>query len=685
MNPTVGRAVGQGLKETTTTDSKPMALSSDLNQKSNTMPNITLAEPIATADQNAASDAEFLQQIPWTHEADGPLVKAARAGALKPFWNRLAAQVFGLGPRAGRKKVLERRDAAAMSLWGLSETTPLAAIWSELAGRWESARQSAVTHRTRKKNKSADNGAAAAIKVPRKQIAALNDWLESLQNASPSAAEQLILAEMLRLAGSSLPAKVGVPLWRRLLLAAGEVPVDGEIDTAAGLQTGEVPWVLGLFFAHIRGAETLRERGRNVFRTLLEEHTDTDGTLRAQEMERLSDWFPPLVRAAEWALAAEVPLWKKTASAERFQSLIGRLAGCFSSDGHLALDQTNADDTLTLLLTAARLAGGSKKEWPLKFLLEAAEVGAEHAAAPSKKHSAKLKTSRRRKPDASVDDIVQQSDWARVACLRSHSGVDADVFAVTHHQPLPRIDFSVLGRAILQGPWELAVAFDKKPAALPEEWTCVCWHTDSDGDYLELQYSIDENRRIERQVFLSRTDHFLVLADCVSGAGEAVIDYTARLPLVAGALIHRHDSTREQVITLGNHRIRTFPLALPEDIVHSTPGFWGLSETSQSPSLEIRQTSKGGLYAPVVLDWTPARQNTDADWRTLTITENGPKVQSDRAAGHRIRIGNQQLLIYRSIAPTDELRTVLGHHTGHETIIARFDKSGDVKPLLIVE
>ena len=213
----------------------------------------------------------------------------------------------------------------------------------------------------------------------------------------------------------------------------------------------------------------------------------------------------------------------------------------------------------------------------------------------------------------------------------------------------------------------------------------MCWHTDADGDYLELQYTVDENLRIERQVFLSRTDHFLVMADCISGAGDAWVEYAARWPLVSNAQVGKHSETRERIVSLGNLSMRTFPLALPAEIVHSTAGSWGLVENGDTPRLELRQKAVGGVYAPVIFDWTPARQNAAADWRTLTITENGPKVQGERASGHRLRIGNQQLLIYRSLVPTEELRTVLGHHTGHETIIARFDKKGDVKPLLIVE
>jgi hypothetical protein len=287
--------------------------------------------------------------------------------------------------------------------------------------------------------------------------------------------------------------------------------------------------------------------------------------------------------------------------------------------------------------------------------------------------------------EVDVDSLIQQSDWARTACLRNHAGRDADVLTLTHHANLPHLDLSILGQGMIQGPWELEVSFDQQPVETDFRWTCVCWHTDSDGDYLELQHTIDENRRIERQVFLSRTDHFLVLADCISGASGQAIDYVSRLPLVKHAEVARNENTRENVVGLPDTRMRSFPLALPDQIVNSTSGSWGVLEGGVAPALELRQTGKGGLYAPVVLEWTPARLSSPADWKTLTVTEDGPKVGPERAAGHRLRIGNQQILIYRSLTPKGELRTVLGHHTGHETVIARFNKNGDVKPLLIVE
>ncbi|MCA9069730.1 MAG: hypothetical protein KDA84_12440 [Planctomycetaceae bacterium] len=663
------------------------------------MSQLTLAEPMSLALENHASDAEFLQHIQWAAETEEPLRQAAETGDLDEVWLHLTQNFFGLGQRANRKKVQERRYATAMSLWSRvpSDETEselqLAEIWVDLAARLEDLHQIAVSHQAKKKSLSTGKNnqlKTGTIKVPRKRMAHLTSYLETTADQPPTAFELLMIADLLRHAGSSLNAKVGIPLWRRALMAASEwgqkmdSSSSGE-ELASHMTNGELPWVLGLLFSQVSGSKALRKQGRQTLQSALEDHTDTDGTLAGEELEQLAAWLPPLVRAAEWGYASEDALWNTT-SQERFDHLMSRISACYAGDGHLAFHHPDTPYILPLLLTGARLAGGSKKEWPLKFLLDMAEAEPELlGGSTSLKHSAKLKTSRRRPAEVETDSLVQQSDWARVACLRNHAGRDADVMTVTHHRSLPKIDFSMLGQVIFQGDWELEIAIGEENVPMPDEWSCVCWHTDSDGDYLELQYSIDENRRVERQVFLSRNDHFLVMADCISGAGEEKIEYTSRLPLVEYADVTRHEATREQIVRLADVQMRAFPLALPEDIVQSTAGSWGLSETSDKPCLELKQTAIGGLYAPLLFEWTPARQTNDADWRTLTITENGPKVKSDRASGHRLRIGNQQILIYRSLAPTDELRTILGHHTGHETIIARFNKAGDVKPLLIVE
>jgi hypothetical protein len=53
--------------------------------------------------------------------------------------------------------------------------------------------------------------------------------------------------------------------------------------------------------------------------------------------------------------------------------------------------------------------------------------------------------------------------------------------------------------------------------------------------------------------------------------------------------------------------------------------------------------------------------------------------------GVRWRIGDAQWLYYHLLEPGQTARTVLGHHTFHETVIAEVDSSGEVNQLVEVE
>ena len=58
--------------------------------------------------------------------------------------------------------------------------------------------------------------------------------------------------------------------------------------------------------------------------------------------------------------------------------------------------------------------------------------------------------------------------------------------------------------------------------------------------------------------------------------------------------------------------------------------------------------------------------------------------KSESASGHRLRIGDHQLLLYRSLREPELPRAVLGQHTLSETIIGRFDSNGDLTPIVTV-
>ena len=48
-------------------------------------------------------------------------------------------------------------------------------------------------------------------------------------------------------------------------------------------------------------------------------------------------------------------------------------------------------------------------------------------------------------------------------------------------------------------------------------WEEVCWSSNEDADYLELELALPNNIRVQRQMLLAREDRFLFLADAVLG------------------------------------------------------------------------------------------------------------------------------------------------------------------------
>jgi len=235
-------------------------------------------------------------------------------------------------------------------------------------------------------------------------------------------------------------------------------------------------------------------------------------------------------------------------------------------------------------------------------------------------------------------------------------------------------------RVVLDCPWNIEVQVDQVPVPVDGEWHSVCWNTDEDADYLELHMTTSRGMTVECQCIFSRIEPWVMLAVKVSRARGKRVDVTSvwRTPLkvVAGEA-----GTRE-LRTAGTPGVRIFPLALPQETVVGTTGSFSFANSE----LKLHQACAGtGLYAPVLLDWDLAHRRIPANWRTLTVTEDSRVLPPDEAAGHRLRVGAMQLLLYHALQPAHEARAVLGHNTRYETMIGRFKPSGDVDSILAIE
>ncbi len=637
-------------------------------------------------DLPALTNSEFLQSLTWDRVAGGDLRTAASEGDVSAFakaWQathrpaeRAATSTAGCGERSLWSQEAFIEDAGLARLIEQSVGLPLKKIGN---GSRRPVNKPAVTWSQRVKH-------------------LVNELTAAVCSAEPRPFAILTALEFLVHSGHRLSTESFFKLWRytlsELLMWPTIIHPDPTVPADVTLvEHGEIPFVGGLLFREVAFASNLVKSGRKVLAKELVDKTDTDGTPHAEVLPRLPLWLAPLIRSTAMMDRFDDGYW----NAEQRQLLtnvIDRAILLCRPDGRAALTNGMRLDALPILTAAVESLNlgivGSTSDY--LYAVQRAVAG---------------KPPRRARPGISSMPS-NQSDWAKFALLRSDFSVEADSVAIAHHQPLPQLDVTALGRSLIHGDWDLKLTIGGAVVELAEEWSCVCWQSDPDADYIELQMAGPGKLRVERLIMLSRKERFLIVADSISGVasldaspklrGENQfsngatkkatgstrqrIEYESRLSLCDGMVGSCDGTTREGRVTGKRLKARIFPLSVPQDRVHSTPHDFSIAGNE----IVLKQVAEGeGLFAPLVFVWHPERTRVDATWRTLTVTEDLQVVGPDIAVGYRLKLGAYQLLISRSLKKTGNSRAVLGHHTRNETIIATFDENGDVEPILMVE
>jgi hypothetical protein len=214
-------------------------------------------------------------------------------------------------------------------------------------------------------------------------------------------------------------------------------------------------------------------------------------------------------------------------------------------------------------------------------------------------------------------------------------------------------------------------------------WDQLCWTSDEDVDYLELEIDLAEGVRVQRLIALARKDHFLFIGDAVLAERPGKLEYRSVLPLAAGVSFQGEAETREGLLTTEQGpNLRVLPLALGEWRTGSTCG--ALQGTPGG--LELTQSAQGeALFAPLFIDLDPRRLTKEVTWRQLTVGKSRAAVPQDEAVGYRVQVGRNQWVFYRSLGGA-ATRTVLGRNLYNELLIGRFQTSdGSVKTILEIE
>ncbi len=280
------------------------------------------------------------------------------------------------------------------------------------------------------------------------------------------------------------------------------------------------------------------------------------------------------------------------------------------------------------------------------------------------------------------------SEPGRVALLRRSRRRPHDQLLADFSAGDVFTELAAAGRTLWCSSWKWRATIDGQPLVPSGPWREVCWHTDGDVDYLEIELPLSSGWCLERQLVLGRKDRFVLLADALlgprsPGVPPPVIRYAASIRLAPGARLATAGQTREAWLTSGRKRCATLvPLALPEwrtERAHSELAAGG------DGSLELAQAAQGdALFAPLWIDLDPRRARQPLTWRRLTVAENLQNVPRDAAVGYRVQIGRGHWLVYRTLAPRGN-RTVLGQNYSAEFVCSRLEKSGSAEPIIEIQ
>lgn len=288
----------------------------------------------------------------------------------------------------------------------------------------------------------------------------------------------------------------------------------------------------------------------------------------------------------------------------------------------------------------------------------------------------RLRAKRKAAEEADCPTTSEHSEWSELATMRTSWQPSAARLAVDFSKAEIQVEIGAGRHTLLSGSFAPHIEIDGHTACPESEWEEVCWESDDDMDYLEIECTLSQDWRLQRQFLLAREDRFAFVADALLGPTSARIVYRHSYPLAGEITMEQADEANEAMLLNSTRRGTLIPLALPEWQSESR-----VERLRSDPArLDIQRTGRA-LYVPLVIDLHASRLKKALTWRKLTVAENLQILPADSAAAFRLQIGKQQWVFYRSLdRPAN--RTVLGLNLMSEFLAARFQKDGEIETLV---
>lgn len=480
------------------------------------------------------------------------------------------------------------------------------------------------------------------------------------------ALEALAWGHALPRLAKSLPPEVWWDLLGRLFEAVADS--DGvELDEAPlvhQMLAGELPLTLWHLFPEIAPCRKLGRAARRALSAGLVDLLDGEGLPRAEHLGMLRPLLACWTRCRALSRESAKKCWTGAAQTQ-YEWLVRNALRLSRLDGtHVFSCGPSGAWSEGLFDAAVRFSGDDDDRQIAALVL------------PGRKKADTPRTSK-----LALPEVATHSEWSAVAVLRPNWKPAGPRLVVTYPGESVRIELECGREVLWTGTWELEVSRDGERMRPDASWEEVCWVSDDDVDYLELEIALQGGLRVERHLLLAREDQILLLADAILGDRPANLEYRACLPLADGISFQPADESREGFLAGRRRLALALPLALAEWRGDSHAG----SLDQSGRGLELCQRARArSMFAPLFFDLRPRRMTRPLTWRQLTVAENLAIQPPDVAVGYRVVVGKGQWLIFRSLAPAAN-RTLLGHNLATEMLVARFDRHGEVHPLLEIE
>lgn len=513
-----------------------------------------------------------------------------------------------------------------------------------------------------------------ASRLPRAADRAARAYAAAIEQelAAPQTGEDAARFALTRLAWAhALPflARVMEPAaWRKVLENLQAAVDDGaalspEQDTLAWqLLRGELPWTLAYWFPEL---ESCRRGAALAGATLskgLEDLLDGEGLIASQYVPLLRPLLALWTRCGLLSQAANQDCYTREARIQ-YAWLVQRAILLSRPDGGQLLSPGVEGRWRPGLFTAALAVADDPDDEHLAH---------EVLPLPAKKRGAA--------PRGPAPQYAFHSEWAEAGLLRTAATREAPRLFATYGQRQLRAELTNRSQVVFSGVWDPQIDVNGQRLAPEGDWEEVCWVSDADVDYLEVEMSLSSGWRVQRQMLLARKDDFLFVADAVLGASPGQVQYRCVAPLAPGVSFAPEGETRDGMIQGRKKLAVVLPLALPEWRSDRRSG--ALEANAEGLALTL-QCEGAALYAPWFFDLSRPRMKKERTWRRLTVAERLVIQPSEVAVGFRVQVDRQQWMFYRSLTKAAN-RTVLGQNLNSEFVAARFLPTGYLEELISV-